>query len=352
MGFYELAEKALALEKAGKKVVRLNIGDTNLPTPQAAVDAGARRMNEGKSGYGPSAGLPELRERIAEREGCGVENVVVGPGSKHLIYGLMSVLCKKGDGVAFPSPHWPMYALASAQLGLRAKMARTRLEDGWGLTAPALAGAKLAIICNPLNPTSTIYDERTIRGVMDAAAGSGTHVILDEAYKGLAFMPVPEYEGAIRVRSFSKEFNMEGWRLGYAVAPKETADRLIAYNHITATCVAPFVQAAGLACLEHEKEILGANVPVWKARAEAASRALRRAGFRFALPEAGIYVFATHPGLVDSEAFAMELLQKKGVCVAPGSGFGDYKGFVRICVNRDEAELAAAIEAMGCLLDK
>src|SRR5512137_1267656 len=101
--FYELAEKALALEKAGRKVTRLNVGDTNLPTPERAIEAGLNRMRQMKSGYGSSAGLPELRERIAAREGCDTKNVVIGPGSKHLLFGLMSVLCKRGDTVAFPS---------------------------------------------------------------------------------------------------------------------------------------------------------------------------------------------------------------------------------------------------------
>lgn len=347
MGFYELAERAFALERSGRKVIRLNIGDTNLPTPPAAVDAGIRRIREGKSGYGPAAGLPAFRERIAEREGCSVKEVVVGPGSKHLIYGLMSVLCEKGDLAAFPSPHWPMYSLACAQLGLRARMIGARLEERWGFKDGAFDGARLGIICNPLNPTSTVYADEAVKNAISRAADAGSHIILDEAYKGLAFRRIPRFEGATRVRSFSKEFNMEGWRLGYAIAPEDVAKRLVAYNQMTATCVAPFVQEAGLACLEDEKEIIRENLAVWKRRAGTASSALRKAGFRFAEPEAGIYIFATHPGIEDAEKYAMALLDREGVAVAPGAGFGDFGKFIRICVNQPEGILEHAIERMG-----
>ncbi len=346
--FYELAEKALALEKEGKKVVRLNVGDTNLPTPERAVDAAAARLRRSKSGYGPSAGLPELRGRIARREGCGPENVVVGPGSKHLLYGLMSVLCEKGGTVAFPSPYWPAYSLACGQLGLRARPLPAAMEAGWAFPEGALDGKPgMLVVCNPNNPTSTVFSEKALREAIEEAGACGTHVVLDEAYKGLAFSDIPRYEGAIRVRSFSKEFNMEGWRLGYAVAPEPIAKRLAAFNQITATCVAPFVQEAGIACLDDEKAILSQNRKAWRARLEAAQKALAEAGFSFAKPEAGIYVFATHPEIADSEAFAMELLSQECIAVAPGKGFGGYDSFIRICANQPEYVLAEAIGRMG-----
>jgi aspartate aminotransferase len=352
MGFYELAEIALALERSGKKVVRLNVGDTNLPTPQCAIEAAVSRLEKSKSGYGSSAGLPELREKISEREGCEMKNVVVGPGSKHILYGLMSVLCKKGETVAFPSPYWPAYSLACGQLGLKANAMDADLDAKWNFNPADMKKAKMLIICNPLNPTSTIYPEKLIRGAIGAAADKGAHVVLDEAYKGLAFNEIPEYGGdnVIRVRSFSKEFSMEGWRLGYAVVPEDVAKKLIAFNQITATCVAPFVQEAGIACLENEPAILAESRKAWLLRAEAAEKALAEAGFRFAKPDAGIYFFATHPAIRDSGAFAMSLLEKEGIAVAPGSGFGGYGKFIRICVNQPEGTLRDAIDRIGRFL--
>jgi len=356
MGFYELAEKALALEKAGRKVVRLNVGDTNLPTPQCAIDAAVGSLKRSKSGYCSSAGLPELRQKIAEREGCDARNVVVGPGSKHLLYGLMSVLCKAGGTVAFPSPSWPAYGLACRQLGLKAHEIKTTFDARWEFRpAEALARRpKLLVICNPLNPTSTIYAEKTMTDTIAGAQEAGITVVLDEAYKGLAFRDVPRYEGGtvIRVRSFSKEFNMEGWRLGYAVAPEEVVKKLVSFNQVATTCTAPFVQMAGIACLEDEKAILEENRKAWRSRSEAAQKALAKAGFRFVKPDAGIYVFATHPGITDAEAFAAGLLETEVIAVAPGTEFGGYNSFIRICVNQPEDGLADATGRMGRFLEK
>lgn len=340
--FYEIAERALALEAMGRKIVRLNVGDTNLPTPQCAIEAAKKAMGT-KSSYGQSAGTIELREAIARREGCGIENVVVGPGSKHLLFGLLMACCRKGGSVAFQSPYYPAYALACRQLGLRVRLAKTSLEGKWQIGKMPAADA--VVICNPLNPTSTICADSSMERAIWAAKKGGAAVIVDEAYRGIAFekIPVPD---AIRVRSFSKEFNMESWRLGYIVAPVEIARRMIQFNQATATCVAPFVQSAGAACLENEKELLAGNRKVWKARMGAASKAMRKAGFAFSGPQAGMYIFASHEGIANAGKFAMGLLEK-GVAVAPGSAFGDFGGFIRICANQQEPVLEAAIAKMG-----
>lgn len=354
MGFYELAERALALERSGRKLVRLNVGDTNMPAPGCAVEAAASALKRGRAGYGSAAGLPELRGRIAAREGCEPAEVAVGPGSKHLIFALMSVLCKKGGTVSYPSPHWPAYGLAAKQLGLRAVAAKTLLGDSWRMPDPlpeAAASADLMIICNPLNPTSTVYEPDAVEGAIEETGRAGGYLLIDEAYRGLAFAPLPEYRGGrvIRVRSFSKEFNMESWRLGYAIAPKDVVEKVVAFNQITITCVPEFVQRAGIACLGNEG-IVNEHREVWRSRSLAAQKALRACGFRFAAPQAGIYVFATHERLKDAEGFAMKLLEREGIAVAPGNGFGNYGQFVRICVNQPAAVLEDAIGRMGGLL--
>lgn len=372
-GFYELAEKAWQLEQenqaASKGVkpsgglknsrsppmglLRLNVGDTNLPTPVVAIEAATEAIQRTKSGYGPAAGLPEFREAIAQREHCAVENVVVGPGSKHLLFALMSVLLQKGQRVATPSPHWPAYELACRQLGLKLVPVATKLENGWGLPSQWPL-ANMRIICNPLNPTSTVYATAQVRAAIEQAQAANIPLVLDEAYKELAFEPIPRYDGenVIRVRSFSKEFNMEGWRLGYAIAPREIVQKVVAFNQITITCVAPFVQKAGLACLENEKEITTANRRIWKSRLEVAEKALQKSGFRFVQAQAGIYLFAAHPSIQDADEFALSLLEHEGVVVSPGSGFGGFKKFIRICVNQPEEKLVEAIGKMKQLVSE
>jgi aspartate aminotransferase len=345
--FYELAEKAMELERKGRRIVRLNVGDTNLPAPPCALEAATQSLGKTKPGYGPSAGLPSLREAIAKREGCGYENVVVGPGSKHLLFALVSLLAGNGKSVALPLPSWPAYGLICRQTHSTALEIRATSENNWEFGS--LPSADVAIICNPLNPTSTIYKGSTLAKAVKDAEAEGTHVIMDEAYRGLSFEPV-EKLGKIRLRSFSKEFCLENWRLGYAIAPEKIAKQLERFNQITCTCTPSFVQAAGIACLENEKEILAENRRIWKERADSACKALASHGFYFAKPQSGIYVFAGHEEISDSGKYALSLLEK-GVAVAPGSDFGGYGNFVRICVNQPPAVLEEAIGKMADALD-
>ncbi len=351
MSFYELAEKAMELERQGKRIIRLNIGDTNLPTDPRVIDAAVQDLKATKAKYGPAAGLPELRKLLAEKEGCEAENIVIGPSSKYLIFALMSTLAQKGDRVVLPTPTWPAYEMVCKQLSLETVKLETKMENNWDFGSPDLEGAKILIICNPVNPTSTIHREESIRAAIREAEKKGTCVILDEAYKDLAFALIPRYDGAVRVRSFSKEFNMEGWRIGYAVAPKEIGKKLVSFIQITATCVPHFVQKAAMAALDNEESIRQNNLAIWKNRMEIIGSKLSAAGFRFAKPGAGIYFFLTHDRIEDSDRFALEMLDK-GVAVSPGSAFGGYKRFFRICANQEEKVLEEAIAIMAKTLSE
>lgn len=346
-GYYGLAEKLFSGASGGAPVLRLHIGDTNLPPPPEAVAAAAERMRSGPVSYGSAQGAHALRQRIAEREGCAPENVVVGPGSKQLLFGLMSVLAQPGDRVAVPQPAWPAYGLMARQLGLEVAALPATLEGGWRFDPGRIERARLVILCNPLNPTSTVYPRELVEEAAARARDQGAALVIDEAYRGVAFAEVGAC-AAIRVRSFSKEFSMEGWRLGYAVAPAEVAQRLVAFNQLSITCVPEFVQAAGLACLEQEERILGEAREIWRRRAVTASRALGEAGFQFAPPQSGMYVFATHPRLRDDREYVARLLDD-GVAVAPGSAFGA-PGFVRICVNQERPILEEAVRRMRTVL--
>ncbi|MGC4113221.1 MAG: pyridoxal phosphate-dependent aminotransferase [Myxococcales bacterium] len=344
-GFYRMVE---AIEAGGKPILRLHIGETRLPPPPEAVEAASAALRSGKPGYGSAWGALALREAIARREGCAVEQVVVGPGSKHLLYALLSVLADRGAKVAVPSPAWPAYELMARQLGLELQSLPSTLEDAWRFDPATVESAALVLLCNPLNPTSTVYPPSLVEAVETRTRAAGATLILDEAYRGLAFEEVPTCAAAIRVRSFSKEFSLEGWRLGYAVAPAPVAEKLAAFNQLSITCVPQLVQAAGLACLQAEERILCEARAIWRMRAGVATTALREAGFQFVEPQSGMYVFAAHPEAPDDQAFAERLL-KAGVAVAAGSAFRA-PGFVRICTNCESHEFQEAVRRMRGVL--
>ena len=343
MNFYSLIEKVFALERAGRRIIKLNLGETNLPLPVVAREAAERCLRDHACSYGPAAGLPELRERIAQRENCRPEQVVVGPGSKQLIYGVLHVLGVPGRRVVLPAPTWPAYALMCRDLGLEATVVPASIDQNWNFGTLSLERAAAVVLCNPLNPCSTCYDPANVAQLMEQAAGQAVPVVVDEAYRGLCFGTPPALPvGVLRVRSFSKEFCMEGWRVGYALLPEALAARLTAFNQLTITCVPEFVQRAAIACLDHEQEILPALIQLWRARSQAAFDQLHLAGFTLIRPQAGIYVFCTHPGIKDGMDFADKLLER-GVAVAPGEAFGPYPGYIRICLNQPLDPLTDAL---------
>jgi aspartate/methionine/tyrosine aminotransferase len=345
-GFYALAEKTMELQRQGRSIIKLNIGETNLPAPEAAVSAGLAGLHRA-AGYGPAAGSSDLLDILARRENCKNENIVAGPGSKYLIYALLSILAKPGDTVAFPAPYWPAYPLMCRQLGLRTYILKTSLKDGWLFSATKLLAAKprIVILSNPNNPASIVYPPALVRELAEGCDGKRRHLIIDEAYKGLAFSPVPDYD-AIRVRSFSKEFNLENWRLGYVTAPAAVAKRLVKFNQIVSTCLPGFTQQAGIACLKREKRLLATHRTVWQKRLELMMAKLADGGWKAARPGSGIYIFATHPKLRSAGDFALKLLDR-GVAVAPGGSFGPYRDFIRICVNQEQDKLLQAANAMN-----
>lgn len=348
--FYKLAEKSIQLRKAGKSIIALNIGEGNLPVHDSVKEALINSLKSEQYGYVSAGGIPELREAIAKREKCSADNVIVGPGSKHLLFGLISILGNKNRKVFIPSPHYPAYELICRHIGLTPNFIKTTMEKRWTFDKINFENAGIMILCNPLNPTSTVYPEELLRKTLSEAKEKHIYVIIDEAYKGLSFKEIPQYP-AILLKSFSKEFNMGGWRLGYVIAPEDIIKKLIDFNLITTTCVPEFIQRAGIVCIEKEKEIIATNREVWRKRLQIAEKSLKDAGFGFITPDAGIYIFTTHEKITDADTFALDLLDS-GVAVAPGSSFGGYDNFIRICLNQPEDILFHAIEKIRIFLNK
>jgi len=339
--FYRLVEESFLLERAGKKLIKLHIGSTGLAVPEPALKL-LKSLPDGiQAPYGPGAGLVEFRKIAAERENVSPEQIVVGPGSKFLIFSLLMTLKETISELVIPAPFWPAYILMAETLGVKARVVPTKLEDNWRLPDLNLKPRSLVMLCNPLNPTSTTLSNEDALRLTEQAENSSSKLIFDEAYRDLSFNPLKTI-GEIRIRSFSKEFNMEGWRLGYAVLPEDLAKKLGSFVHITTSCVSSLIQRVGIACLENRTSILENHVGIWKTRLEALSGGLRKAGFNFVDPQAGMYVFATHEKIQSCEKFCKDAMEK-GVAVSPGSAFGPYERFVRISASAEVEELVKAV---------
>jgi aspartate aminotransferase len=348
---YEINEKALKLESEGKKIIRLNLGDPDMPTPPEIVEAAYTAMKEGKTKYSSSYGEPKLRQKLAQIHGVKAENVVITPGSKWGIFATMFLMMQGGGNVIIPTPYWTAYDLTAKAIGAKTKLLRTELEDDWKVDLATLESmidkdTRMIVLNNPNNPTSKVIDPKTLDGIVEIANKKGVTILSDEVYGTIAWnktKSILSYDGGckhILSNGFSKTFTMTGWRIGYIIANKLLVDRITKLNQITINNVPVFIQEAGLKALEIGDNLSARVKKEYEERAKLASKTLSDAGLQFSKPDAPFYVFPRKKGL-DSERFTLDLLDK-GVAVAPGTAFGDYREHFRISLTapRDDIKVA------------
>lgn len=349
---YEINEKALKLESQGKKIIKLNLGDPDLATPDVIIEAAYDAMKRGKTKYSSAYGELPLREKLAKIHGVSVDNIVITPGSKWGVFSSMYLLLKGGGNIIIPTPYWTAYALIANTIGAETRLLRTELEDNWQIDLGKLedlvdAETRMIILNNPNNPTSKILEPEVLNGVVDIANQHGITILSDEVYGAITFTKtksILDYEANnhILTTGFSKTFTMTGWRIGYVVTTKELVDKITKLNQITINNVPVFIQEAALKGLELRKQLATKIKDEYQKRAKMASKKLDAAGFEFTEPQAPFYVFPRKKGL-DSEKFTIALLDK-GVAVAPGTAFGDYPEHFRISLTAPREEIDVALD--------
>jgi len=353
---YEINEKAIRLENEGKKIIRLNLGDPDLATPNEIIEAAYASMKAGKTKYSSSYGESKLREKLAELHGVEAESVVITPGSKWGIFATMYLIMKTGGNIVVPTPYWTAYDLIAKSLGAQTKLLRTEMEDGWKVDLEKLEAmidkdTRMIILNNPNNPTSKVIDTETLDGIVEIANKKGVTILSDEVYGTISFVKsksILEYDGDhkhILTTGFSKTFSMTGWRIGYIIANKQLVDNITKLNQITINNVPVFIQEAALKGLEMQKQLATKIKEEYRERAKMASKILAKSGFSFTKPEAPFYVFPKRQGL-DSEKFTLDLLDN-GVAVAPGTAFGDYREHFRISLTAPREEIKTALDIIS-----
>jgi aspartate aminotransferase len=346
---YEINEKAIKLESEGKKIIKLNIGDPDLDTPTEIIEAAYDAMKRGKTKYSSAYGEKSLREKLADIHSVSADNVVITPGSKWGVFATMYLLLKGGGNVIIPTPYWTAYELMAQSLGAQTRLLKTELDSNWRIDLDRLEDlinreTKMIILNNPSNPTSKVIDEDILDGIVKIANDKDIVILSDEVYGAISFIKtksILDYgDNHILITGFSKTFTMTGWRIGYLIASKQLIDKIAKLNQITISNVPVFIQEAALKGLELRSKLAGQIKKEYFERARMAGEILSKAKLEFSKPDAPFYVFPRCRGL-DSERFALELLDK-GVAVAPGTAFGDYREHFRISltVPRDDLEVA------------
>lgn len=337
----DLLARARELERQGRSIVHMEIGEPDFVTPDPILRAGQRALELGKTHYTPALGLPELRKVIAEhyRERFGVSldprRVIVTPGASGALLLVMSALINPGEKVLLADPGYPcnrhfVELINGVPVGVSVGP-----ESGFQLTAErTLAawedGVQAVMVATPSNPTGTLLDPGQLAELYRAVSGRGARLIVDEIYQCLVYGMQPHTALSISddlfvINSFSKYFGMTGWRLGWIVAPEAYVDAMerLAQNIFLA---APTVsQHAALAAFQPETlQILEQRRKAFEERRDFLLPALRDLGFEIsATPQGAFYLYADCIRFSeDSGELAERLLSRAGVAVTPGMDFG------------------------------
>jgi len=364
-------DKILKMEN----VISLGIGDPDFDTPQNIKEAAKRAIDKGWTHYTPSAGIPELREAIAEyyKKFYNIEitpnNVIVTAGAYEATFLAFQALLNKDDHVIVPDPgflsYWEYPKLADAKaISLPLRMEKGFQPDPDELLELITKRTKMVVVNYPNNPTGAILDEDIAKAIADIARDYNIYILSDEPYEhfiydGARHVPMIRYapDNTILVNSFSKTFAMTGWRLGFAIAPEEIVKGMVKLHAYVMGNVASFVQIAGIAALREE----ASWEAVEKMRREYAERRklvlkhLKEMPYiKVYEPKGAFYIFANirETGM-KSEEFAEWLLEKARVIVIPGIAFGpNGEGFVRISYATSKEKLIQAMQRIKEALEK
>jgi LL-diaminopimelate aminotransferase len=364
--FADLDRKKNEAKAKGVDVISLTIGDPDIPTPEEIVKAGQKALSDPATHRYPSySGSPAFRKAAASwmnrRFNVSVDpdrDLVVLTGTKEGIAHLPMALVDPGDVVLCPDPGYPVYSIATQLCGgevfyLPLKEERAFLPDLDSIPDEVAIRSKALWVNYPNNPTAAIADLSFFERSVDFCRKHNCLLCVDSAYSEITFdgyqansvFQVPgAMDVAVEFHSLSKTYNMCGWRVGFAVGQREAIGALARLKSNLDSGVFQAVQLAGITAMEQWPRHLPALLETYRRRRDVMVNGLREAGFQVSPPKATFYIWMSVPGGDDRE-FAAKLIEKTGVLVAPGSGFGPSgKGYVRFALTVPEPRLKEAAE--------
>lgn len=371
---FEVLVKARALEATGRDVVHLEIGEPDFDTPAHVIEAAKVALDSGFTHYGPSAGLPELREAIAQdvasSRGITVRpsQVVVTPGGKPIMFFVIMALAQPGDEVIYPNPGFPIYESVIRFVGATPVPIPLREANKFSLDVDELRSlitdrTRLIILNSPQNPTGGILPADDLRAIAALAVERGIPVLSDEIYARMlyegTFTSLAAFEGmadlTIILDGFSKTYAMTGWRLGYGVMPEELATHVTRLMTNSNSCTATFIQRAALAALHGPQEPVDAMMAEFRRRRDLFVDGLNAIpGLHCAMPAGAFYAF---PNVTEvsrsSKEMADYLLQEGGVACLAGVDFGSHgEGYIRFSYANSQDNLRKALERIATCVQR
>ncbi len=361
---FEVLAKAKKLEAEGKKIIHLEIGEPDFETPDHIKEAAKKALDDNYTHYGPSPGLMEVREVIAEhqslvhKKSISPENVIFTPGAKPIMFFTIMSLIEEGDEVIYPNPGFPIYESMINYVGGKPIPMELKEEKGFNADVDLIeesitSRTKLIILNSPNNPCGSVMDSSDIARIADIAKQNDIVILTDEVYKDLYFEgsheSVFDFEGmedrVIILDGFSKSYAMTGWRLGYGVFPKQFVEPISRLITNSVSCTSSFGQMAAKAAILGPQDSVVRMKEEFKARRDIVVNGLNDInGISCINPKGAFYAF---PNIKETGYKSQQLsdaLMQEGVALLPGTSFGKYgEGYLRISFANSRENLREAL---------
>lgn len=352
--------KAKSLEEEGKKIIHMEVGEPDFLPPKIVQDALKEVFDKGFLKYGQAKGMPAFRDALANyiskkfSVNVSDENIIVSPGARFSIFTAITTLLNPGDEIIIIEPAWPAYKDCALNSGIKVRTINTTLEKKWEPSIEKIQNminpnSKMIVLNYPNNPTGKILPEKLQDQIVELARKNNLYILSDEIYSEYAFdnwksILSYNYEKSIVTQSFSKSHAMTGFRIGYAVSSPKIIDKMAKLETLCLTNVSEPIQYIAMKAL---KANITNNSNKIRSRLESLIHESKKMELDFAIPNGAMYIFArVNQERFDGVKLANELLEK-GLAVAPGEGFGDYRKFIRISACQDEKTLKEGMDILS-----
>jgi aspartate/methionine/tyrosine aminotransferase len=373
-GAYFMLAKAQSLEAAGRSIIHLEIGQPDFPTFNHITKSGIQALQDGHTRYTPSAGMPALRQAIAEDAGkrrgleFSAKQVVVGPGAKPALFFPTLALVCPGDEVIYPDPGFPTYRAMIEVAGGVPIPVPLREEEDFSFDLDAFDRlvnnrTRMVILNSPSNPTGGVMPLPALEHIANAAQEYDFWVLSDEIYARLVYETSATSIAAlpgmldrtIICDGFSKTYAMTGWRLGYGIMPEALAERVELLLTHSVGCTASFTQVAGINAIQaSQNEVETVVKEYWRRRDVLVAGLNEIPGINCRVPQGAFYVFPNVSSLnVPVDRLAEYILEEVGVALLPGTSFGkNGEGYLRLCFANSLDNIEKALDNLDIAIRK
>ncbi len=357
--------KAKKLEKEGKKIIHMEVGEPDFLPPKIVSNALSEVYSKGYTKYGDSKGMLDFREALAKyvtekfSARTSFQNILVSPGARFSVFLAISSLLSPGNEIIVIEPAWPAYRDNALNSGVKVRTIHTTLENKWepkieDIQNTINGNTRMLVLNYPNNPTGKILPAKLQDQIMELAMKNNLYVLSDEIYSSYANKPWKSvltygYNKSIVTQSFSKSHAMTGFRIGYAISSPEIIEKMSKLQALALTNVSEPIQYVAMKALEADTTD---NTKTIKNRLESILKKAKTMQLDYVEPDGAMYLFArVRQENFDSIDFTNRLLDM-GVAIAPGEGFGNYQGFVRISACQPEDTLNQGMQIIEERLER